>query len=113
MCSSDLRSFRLSPRMSLSPLATAYHDRALALLAAAREKNAATIAALAPLLGAVVARGDMIHTFGSGHSEIIAREIVGRAGGLVCIGSINDPTQGFIESLVGYGTALVRTQAPV
>jgi uncharacterized phosphosugar-binding protein len=50
----------------------------------------------------------VIHTFGSGHSEIIAREIVGRAGGLVCITSINDPTAGFIENLVGYGTKLVE-----
>jgi uncharacterized phosphosugar-binding protein len=94
--------------MSLSSLASAYHDRSLALLATAREKNAPVIAALAPILGGVVARGGLIHTFGSGHSEIIAREIVGRAGGLVCIGSINDPTAGFIENLVGYGTALVE-----
>ena len=94
--------------MSLSPLSSAYYDRCLALLATAREKNAATIAALAPILGASVARGDVIHTFGSGHSEIIAREIVGRAGGLVCITSINDPTAGFIENLVGYGTKLVE-----
>ncbi len=92
----------------MSPLASAYYDRSLALLAAAREQNAATIAALAPILGASVARGEVIHTFGSGHSEIIAREIVGRAGGLVCITSINDPTAGFIENLVGYGTALVE-----
>lgn len=92
----------------MSPLADAYYERSLALLAAAREKNAATIAALAPVLGASVARGEVIHTFGSGHSEIIAREIVGRAGGLVCITSINDPTAGFIENLVGYGTALVE-----
>ncbi|MBM3844205.1 MAG: sugar isomerase domain-containing protein, partial [Verrucomicrobia bacterium] len=40
--------------------------------------------------------------------EIISREIVGRAGGLVCITSIPDPTAGFIENLVGYGTALVE-----
>lgn len=92
----------------MSPLADAYYARATEMLAAARAKNAATIAALTPILGAVVARGDLIHTFGSGHSEIIAREIVGRAGGLVCIGSINDPTAGFIENLVGYGTALVE-----
>jgi len=92
----------------MSPLASAYYDRSLALLATAREKNAATIAALAPVLGASVARGEVIHTFGSGHSEIIAREIVGRAGGLVCITSINDPTAGFIENLVGYGTKLVE-----
>lgn len=92
----------------MSPLASAYYDRSLAMLATAREKNAATIAALAPILGASVARGEVIHTFGSGHSEIIAREIVGRAGGLVCITSINDPTAGFIENLVGYGTKLVE-----
>ena len=92
----------------MSPVASAYYDRCLAMLATARENNTATIAALTPIIGAVVARGDMIHTFGSGHSEIIAREIVGRAGGLVCITSINDPTAGFIENLVGYGTKLVE-----
>lgn len=91
----------------MSPLAVAYFDRANEMLALAREKNAPTIAALAPVLGGVVAAGGMIHTFGSGHSEIIAREIVGRAGGLVCISSIPDPTAGFIENLVGYGTQLV------
>ena len=92
----------------MSPLADAYYQRASQMLATAREKNAATIAKLAPILGASVARGEVIHTFGSGHSEIIAREIVGRAGGLVCITSINDPTAGFIENLVGYGTKLVE-----
>ncbi len=92
----------------MSPLASAYYDRSLAMLAAAREKNAAVIAALTPVIGASVARGEVVHTFGSGHSEIIAREIVGRAGGLVCITSINDPSAGFIENLVGYGTALVE-----
>ena len=78
------------------------------MLAEARAKNAATIAALAPVIGTSLAAGGLVHTFGSGHSEIIAREIVGRAGGLVAIGSIPDPTAGFIENLVGYGTALVQ-----
>ncbi len=89
-------------------LAETYFTRANAMLATAWEKNSPVIAQLAPILGASVARGDVIHTFGSGHSEIIAREIVGRAGGLVCITSINDPTAGFIENLVGYGTRLVE-----
>ncbi|MBM3851731.1 MAG: sugar isomerase domain-containing protein [Verrucomicrobia bacterium] len=92
----------------MSPLADAYYHRCLEMLARAREQNAATIATLAPILGASVAGGGVIHTFGSGHSEIIAREIVGRAGGLVCISSINDPTAGFIENLVGYGTVLAE-----
>lgn len=92
----------------MSALAAAYYTRANEMLAQAWSANAATIARLTPILGQVVARGDVIHTFGSGHSEIIAREIVGRAGGLVCITSINDPTAGFIENLVGYGTKLVE-----
>ena len=92
----------------MSPLADAYYTKTLEMLALARERNAATIARLAPVLGASIAGGGMIHTFGSGHSDIIAREIVGRAGGLVCIGSIPDPTAGFIENLVGYGTTLAE-----
>ena len=92
----------------MSKLAADYYARANAMLATAWEKNSAIIAKLTPILGASVARGEVIHTFGSGHSEIIAREIVGRAGGLVCITSIKDPTAGFIENLVGYGTALVE-----
>jgi uncharacterized phosphosugar-binding protein len=89
-------------------LAAAYYTRANEMLADAWEKNAPTIARLAPILGASVARGDMIHTFGSGHSELIAREIIGRAGGLVCVTGIPDPTAGFIENLVGYGTKLIE-----
>ena len=89
-------------------LAESYYVKANELLARALTVNTPVIARLAPLLGASVARGEVIHTFGSGHSEIIAREIVGRAGGLVCVTSINDPTAGFIENLVGYGTKLVE-----
>ena len=92
----------------MSPLATAYYEKSLAMLAEARARNASVIAHLTPLLGQSIAAGGMVHTFGSGHSEIISREIVGRAGGLVCITSIPDPTAGFIENLVGYGTALVE-----
>ena len=92
----------------MSSLAASYYARANAMLATAWEKNAPTIARLAPLLGASVARGEVIHTFGSGHSEIISREIIGRAGGLVCVTGIQDPTAGFVENLVGYGTKLVE-----
>ena len=92
----------------MTPLAAAYFARANEMLAIAWEKNAPTLARLAPLLGASVARGEVIHTFGSGHSELIAREIIGRAGGLVCVSGIQDPTAGFVENLVGYGTKLVE-----
>ena len=92
----------------MSSLAEMYRDRANELLAAAWTTNAPVIAQLAPILGASIAKGGVIHTFGSGHSELISREIIGRAGGVVCVTGIIDPTAGFIENLPGYGTKLVE-----
>ena len=89
-------------------LAESYHTRANEMLARAWTANASTIAQLAPLIGGSLATGGVLHTFGSGHSEIVAREIIGRAGGLVCVNGIIDPTAGFVENLVGYGTRLVE-----
>jgi uncharacterized phosphosugar-binding protein len=88
-------------------LAESYHRRATELLERARETNAPVIATLAPIVGRSIAEGGVVHTFGSGHSELISREIIGRAGGLVCVTGIIDPTGGFIENLPGYGAALV------
>jgi uncharacterized phosphosugar-binding protein len=85
-----------------------YFARANDLLARAWATNAPVIAQLAPIVGASVARGGVIHTFGSGHSELISREIIGRAGGLVCVSGVIDPTGGFIENLPGYGTKLIE-----
>ena len=85
-----------------------YQERVVALLARARETNAPAIARLAPLIGTSIAAGGVVHTFGSGHSELISREIIGRAGGLVCVTGIIDPTGGFIENLPGYGEKLVE-----
>ena len=90
----------------MSSLAETYHQRAGELLARAWETNAPAIARLAPLVGASIADGGVVHTFGSGHSELISREIIGRAGGLVCVTGIIDPTGGFIENLPGYGEKL-------
>jgi uncharacterized phosphosugar-binding protein len=86
--------------------ADTYYARAGALLERARETNAPTIARLAPIVGESIARGGVVHTFGSGHSELVSREIIGRAGGLVCVTGIIDPTGGFIENLPGYGEKL-------
>ena len=89
-------------------LAESYRARADELLTRAWTTNAPVIAQLAPLLGASIAQGGVIHTFGSGHSELISREIIGRAGGFVCVSGIIDPTGGFIENLPGYGAKLVE-----
>jgi uncharacterized phosphosugar-binding protein len=90
------------------PLAENYNTRALELLSRAWNTNAPVIAQLAPIIGASVAQEGVVHTFGSGHSELISREIIGRAGGLVCVSGIIDPTGGFIENLPGYGARLVE-----
>jgi len=87
--------------------ADTFYEQSLGLIAAARDKNRATISAVAPIIGESLATGGMLHVFGSGHSEVLAREIIGRAGGLVCLNGIPDPTAGFVENLVGYGTELV------
>jgi uncharacterized phosphosugar-binding protein len=87
-------------------LSETYYARSVELLARAREANAPEIARLAPLIGQSIALGGVVHTFGSGHSELISREIIGRAGGLVCVTGIIDPTGGFIENLPGYGERL-------
>src|SRR5262245_3888460 len=92
----------------MSSLADTYLTRANAMLAEARQKNAATLVKLGEIIGTSVAAGGIVHTFGSGHSDVIAREIIGRAGGLVCINGMADPTGGFIENLVGYGSKLVE-----
>lgn len=89
-------------------LAASYYRRANEMLARAWAANAETIAKLTPIVGGSIAGGGVVHTFGSGHSELIAREIIGRAGGLVCVNGIIDPTAGFVENLVGYGTKLVE-----
>jgi len=89
-------------------LAESYYARANELLARAWTANAPEIARLAPVIGASIARGEVVHTFGSGHSELIAREIIGRAGGLMCVTGLIDPTAGFVENLPGYGTRLAE-----
>ena len=92
---------------NLSPmLKESYFKTSTALLERVFLQNQSTIETLAPLIAKSVASGGVIHTFGSGHSEIIAREMVGRAGGLVCVRAILDTTGGFIENLAGYGKAL-------
>lgn len=84
-------------------LKESYLKTSLALLDRVYLENQSTIETIAPLIADSVAGGGVIHTFGSGHSEIIGREMVGRAGGLVCVSAILDTTGGFIENLPGYG----------
>ena len=92
----------------MSSPAERYLTAASALLQHACALNAPGLKKLGAIIGASVAQGGVLHTFGSGHSDVIAREIIGRAGGLACVSGIMDPTGGFIENMVGYGTKLAE-----
>jgi len=92
----------------MASLAETYFANATALLAEAQAANAPLLQQLGAIVGRSVAAGGVIHTFGSGHSEVITREIIGRAGGLVCVSGLYDPTGGFIENMVGYGTKIAE-----
>lgn len=83
-----------------------YFETTRVLLDRVYLQNQAVMERLGPLMAQSIIDGGVIHTFGSGHSEIIGREMVGRAGGLVCVSAILDTTGGFIENLEGYGTEL-------
>ena len=88
--------------------AEAYLETAKEMLDRATAANAEVLKIAGALVGRSIAEGGVLHTFGSGHSEIIGREIIGRAGGLMPVSGIFDPGAGFSENVVGYGTRLVE-----
>src|SRR5258707_2509096 len=92
------------PFFAVPPPADSYLATATAMLQKACAQNAPVLKKLGPIIGESLAKGGVLHLFGSGHSEIIAREIISRAGGLVCIKGIAEPTGGFTENIIGYGT---------
>ena len=92
----------------MTSLAATYQATATAMLARTVAANAPVLKKLGPVIGASLAAGGVLHTFGSGHSEVIGREIIGRAGGLMCVSGLFDPGAGFSENVVGYGTRLAE-----
>lgn len=73
--------------------------------------NRETIRAAGAAIGQSLAQGGVLHVFGSGHSGIIAQEIVHRAGGLVPVSAVTDPTGGWPENIPGYGKKLFQRHA--
>lgn len=62
----------------------------------------------AELVGDALAEGKYVYTFGSGHSQLLAREITERAGGLAPVFHLPDPIWGMVERLEGYGEKLLE-----
>ncbi|MFC7588824.1 SIS domain-containing protein [Nonomuraea antimicrobica] len=60
-----------------------YASKALDLARRVAEQQAEPVGRAAGLLVASIRAGGLVNAFGSGHSEAIAMEIAGRAGGLV------------------------------
>jgi len=89
-------------------LKESYFKTAQTLLERVYRQNEAALERLGPLMADSVERGEVVHLFGSGHSEMVSREVVGRAGGLVCVSPVIDETAGFAENLPGFGRALAE-----
>lgn len=53
-----------------------------------------------------IARGGILHLFGSGHSHMIAEDVFHRAGGLACVNAMLEPS--LMELNVGRATRLER-----
>lgn len=78
------------------------------MLARVREANRDSIAGAAAIVADTIAADGIVHAFGSGHSQLLAIELAGRAGGLAGIQVILDPGQGKAETLEGYAATIVR-----
>lgn len=92
----------------MDALPTTFQKHIESLLASVGSANSARISAAGAAIGRSVADGGVLHTFGSGHSEILSRELIGRSGGLICVSGIFDPGAGVAENVVGYGARLVE-----
>jgi len=73
-----------------------------------RDTQSDNIKKAAELIGDALAEGKHVFTFGSGHSQLLAREITERAGGLAPVFHLPDPIWGMVERLEGYGEMLLE-----
>lgn len=92
-------------------LANRFFETSNTLQANVHRDNAETLQAAGLRIAKSIAADGVLHTFGSGHSQILACEIERRAGGLVPVSSINDPADGWPEQIAGYGARLFQRYA--
>ncbi len=92
-------------------LAERFYETTRELQAKVFEQNRETLQAAGRCIAESLAADGVLHTFGSGHSQILAAELERRAGGLVPVSSIEDPAQGWPEQIPGYGSRLFQRYA--
>jgi uncharacterized phosphosugar-binding protein len=85
-----------------------YFDAVDAILGRVREANQSSIPAAASVIADTIGSDGIVQAFGSGHSQLLAIELAGRAGGPAAIQVILDPGQGKAETLEGYAATLLR-----
>lgn len=92
-------------------LETVYYQGIKALIERIVETQHANIQLAAQRIAASLVQGGILHVFGSGHSAMVGKEIAHRAGGLVPVSLIPDPSDGLAERVEGYGKVLVAAYA--
>lgn len=85
----------------MESLVTKYFDTAIALLQKVLQESGPAIEQAAQAVADAIANDKDFLTFGSGHSDLIAREAMWRAGGLAPALAIDDPTGGDAERIEG------------
>jgi len=85
-----------------------YLDGVISLLQRLRDTQGEAIGKAAALVAASIEGGGMVYALGSGHSQLLALEIQGRAGGLYPVVQIMDPLWGRAERVEGYGKVLLQ-----
>lgn len=85
-----------------------YLDQVVDFVKGMKEEQGDSIEAAARLVTDALLEGRKVFTFGSGHSQLLAKEIRGRAGGLYPIVNIADPLWGRAERVEGVGEVLVE-----
>jgi uncharacterized phosphosugar-binding protein len=88
--------------------AARYLDAATSVLGRVRDGELAAVGAAADRLADTIARGGLVHVFGTGHSHLLAEEVFYRAGGLAAVDPILVPSLMLHESAVR-STELERT----
>lgn len=102
---------RARPNIHIVSLADDFFNTAASLQERVFALNADTLRAAGKAVAESLASDGVLHTFGSGHSQILAAELERRAGGLVPVSSINDPADGWPEQIPGYGKRLFERYA--
>ena len=85
-----------------------YFDHILALISELKEQEADAIHTAADIVADTIMKGSIVQAFGSGHSRAAAMEISQRAGGLVPVKLLDEPSQGRYEKVKGLGTVFMQ-----